>query len=578
MKKFAIAIAAFVAVLSILPPVNADQKSTVLNVNKYKIKNAIACTPDRAGLAALLANGEDIPPMPGSGSYVWKIAAKNDSAQFYFNQGINMYYGFHIIESLASFKKSAKFDPGNPMVWWAQALAYGPNINDIGYNSSPEALIATKKAMELSEKASPVEKALIRAMTVRYSDDSLKTREGLNQDYTDAMKEAYRKYPTAADIMVLYADAMMLQHPWDLWNINGSPQPWTPEIQKILEKSFTIAPMHPGANHYYIHVMEPSPYPQKALASANVLGKIAPGLAHLVHMPSHIYLRTGQYNKGAEINKEALKRFAEYSALFPAVWGNAFIYLLHNQHMLANCAMHAGRFNEAISAAHDLEGSIDSAALSTPPPMGSYVQYAYMSSTLINTRFEKWDSLLDAPEPDAKYVYANILYHFGRGMARAAKNDINEAKNEAEQMESLMTNEDLKIPMSPFSPAIDGAIVANEILNGSVSLKENKNDIAIKHFTKAAETEEKMVYNEPRDWILNPYQYLGSAYLASKNYLKAEQSFKKDLTKNAKNVWSLHGLEKALTKQNKKRPALSVKNEFIKASSRADIDFAEIFF
>ncbi len=239
--------------------------SSVSNVTSYKTENAITCTPDRSELSILLTNGGDIPPMPGSGTYKWKIATRSDSAQFYFNQGINMYYGFHIIESLASFKKAAKFDGDNPMVWWGQALAYGPNINDAAYNASPDALSAAKKAMELSKEASPVEKTLIRAMSVRYSDDSLKTRESLNQAYTDAMKDAYSKYAAVPDVMALYVDAVMLQHPWDLWNINGTPKPWTPEIQKILEKTLAIAPMHPGANHYYIHVIEPSPDPGKAL-------------------------------------------------------------------------------------------------------------------------------------------------------------------------------------------------------------------------------------------------------------------------------------------------------------------------
>ena len=208
-----------------------------------------------------------------------------------------MYYSFHIIEAMASFKKAAKFDENSAMLHWAQALAYGPNINDFGYTASPEALSASGKAIEFSGRCTEKEMALIEAQRVRYSYDSSQTRAMLNQLYVDKMKEAYEKFPNDADVATLYADAMMLQHPWDLWKIDGTPKPWTPLIREVLEKVLAKNPNHPGANHYYIHVMEPSPYAAKALPSAERLGKTNPGLSHVVHMPSHIYLRTGLYKK-----------------------------------------------------------------------------------------------------------------------------------------------------------------------------------------------------------------------------------------------------------------------------------------
>jgi hypothetical protein len=187
-----------------------------------------------------------------------------------------MYYGFHIIEALASFKKASRFDPKNAMVWWAQALANGPNINDVGYSASPAALEANEKALSLSSRATPIEKGLIKAMLVRYAEDTTQTREKLNQDYVDAMKKLADQYPTNADAVSLYADALMLQHPWDMWNNDGTPKTWTPQIRSTLEKALALNPNHPGANHYYIHVMEASPYAEKALASANRLGGLTP--------------------------------------------------------------------------------------------------------------------------------------------------------------------------------------------------------------------------------------------------------------------------------------------------------------
>ena len=577
MKKFAFYNAAFLTAFVYIQFPHYTVSSKEISLQEYKARAAISCTPDRKGLDQLLADTE-IPLMPGSGSYVWKIDTKSDSAQLYFKQGINTYYGFHIIESLASFKKAARFDPGNPMVWWAQALAYGPNINDVGYSASAEALNAARKAASLSEKATPVEKALINAMQLRYSEDTTTSREILNQAYTDAMRSVYARFPDEKDVAALYADAMMLQHPWELWNVNGTPKQWTPRIRQVLETALAKESMHPGLNHYYIHVMEPSPYPEKALKSADVLGSITPGLAHLVHMPSHIYLRTGNYNKGAAINEVAVGRFREYSTLFPDVWNGAFIYLLHNQHMLVNCAMLAGRYKTALTAAYELQQSIDSATLALPAPIGSLIQYMYMAPVLVQIRFEQWDSLLNVDRPGQHLVYANILYHFGRGMAQAGKNNLEEAAKESAQMPGLMKNKDLKITMAPFSAAIEGATAANELLLGTIALKKNMPAEAAAHFSLAAETESKMVYNEPRDWFLNPNQYLGSAYLKMKDYAKAEAAFMNDLKVNDKNVWTLNRLHQMYLQQPDRSKAGELQKQFEEASSASDIDFARLYF
>jgi len=571
MSRFALANAALLTALVTLPNTKTNNSEAVYDVTAVKAKASVSCTPDRALIAQLLEEGEEINLLPGSGKYVWKINTSNDSAQLYFSQGINMYYGFHIIEAIASFRKAAKFDQSNPMVWWGQALSYGPNINDVGYTASPEALSTTQKAVELSASASDIEKALISAMQVRYSNDTTKTREGLNQDYVDAMKAASEKFPDNKDVLALYADAMMLQHPWDLWTVDGKPKPWQPAIQAVLEKVIKIDSLHPGANHYYIHIVEASPDPGLALYSADVLGKITPGLSHLVHMPSHIYLRTGNYDRGIANNVDAVNTYRQYSELFPASNGNAFIYYWHNLHMLANCAMLSGRYNEAIKAADELKGALDTATLAMPPPLGSFLYYMYMTPAIVNMRFEKWDDILAAQQPEGKYIYANVLYHFSRGMAHAGKNNFGEAKKEATMIEETMKDESLKIPMLPFSPVSEGSAVALETLNGFIALKQKDTKKAIMHLEKAAKREWEMVYTEPRDWMLNPYQYLGNAYIADKNYKKAEEAFKKDLTRNAKNVWSLSGLEKSLRLQGKKKEATVVQDELKKASEKADV-------
>ena len=548
---------------------NKHHGADSFDLTEYKKKNIIRCGPDWDNLKGWLEE-TSIPPIPGAGIYKWKISTKSDSAQFYFDQGINMYYSFHIIEAMASFKKAARFDDKCGIIYWAQALAYGPNINDFGYRSSPEALEAVKKAMD-NAGYTPIEKGLIHAISLRYSEDSFQTREKLNEDYVTAMKQLYKDLSTNPDVAALYADAMMLQHPWDLWNIDGTPKPWTPLIREVLEKLLAKNPNHPGANHYYIHVMEPSPYAAKALPSADRLGKTNPGLSHVVHMPSHIYLRTGLYQKGIDVNVNAVNSYKRSVPLYAPVSGADFLYVIHNLHMKTNNAMLAGNNKISEAAAMETRKSIPAEYLSMPAPMGSYVQYIYMTPVLVNIRFGKWDKLLQEAKPDASQVYANILYRFGRGMALANQSKIADARHELEEMQTLMTDTNLLIPLTPFSAAIDGAVVASKLLSGTIALKEKKINDAIIDFSAAVNVEQNMVYNEPRDWLLNPKHYLGNAQLADGNGINAEKTFNADLKNNHENGWALYGLYKALLLQKKNPETAKVLARFKAAFSKADI-------
>ncbi|MGZ8549718.1 MAG: tetratricopeptide repeat protein [Chitinophagaceae bacterium] len=537
----------------------------------YRNRNIVSCSPDWNALKTWMEE-VDIPPMPGSGDLKWPIATKSDSAQFYFNQGINTYYGFHIIEAKASFKKAAKFDPASAMIYWAQALAEGPNINDVGYAASPDALIAVGKAVELSVTGTDKEKILIQAQQVRYSANSTASREKLNQLYADKMKEAYEKYPDDADIAALYADALMLQHPWDLWNINGTPKPWTPLIREVLEKLLVSHPGHPGANHYYIHVMEPSPFAAQAIPSADRLGQLTPGLSHLVHMPSHIYLRTGDYRKGVLVNENAVNSYKKYIRLYAPVTGNDFLYIIHNLHMQTNHAMMEGDSAYAMKSAIETINSIPKNYLGEPAPLGNYIQYINMTPVLVQIRFGNWNELLRVKQPDKAQIYSNVLYHFGRGMALVQQAKPADANQELAMMQRLMKDSSLRIPMSPFSAAIEGAIVAENLLAGSIALSEKKYIDAVTAFTKAVTTEDNMVYNEPRDWLLNPKHYLGNAYLEAKKFPAARQVFQNDLQINNENGWALFGLYKALQGEKKKAEANKTLTRFKKAFAKSDIE------
>ena len=511
--------------------------------------SSVTCSPDWNTFRLTDAEIEQMMPLPGTGAHKWKISTKNDSAQFYFNQGINLYYGFHIIEALPSFKKAQTFDPDCAMLYWAEALAYGPNINDFGYAASPDALAATKKALELMDNSTPKEKALIEAMQLRYSADSTQKREDLNQQYADKMKDIYTKFPADAEIGALYADALMIQHPWDLWQHTGEPKPWTPDIQKVLENVLRRSPYHPGANHYYIHTMEASPFASKARGSADRLGRLAPGMAHMVHMPSHIYIRTGQYEKGAMVNKNAVRNYYTYRKLFPKVSNNAFLYEIHNRHMQAASSMYSNDYTAALKDAIDCRNSFDTSFLSMEAPFGDYFQYVYMTPELTMLTFKKWEEILMQPDIQTKYHYAALIQHFTKGMAYANTNQVSRARGSLTKMQSLFYEKDLAVVFTPFNAPITPAKVAKYILMGTIAEKQNNIPAAIDYLNLAVTTEDSLVYNEPRDWLIHARQFLGNALLTAKKYKEAEKVFRDDLKVQPNNFISVKGLQTSLQMQ-----------------------------
>ena len=278
----------------------------------------------------------DIPPLPGWGNYRWKITTSSDSAQFYFDQGINMYYAFHTLESRASFKKAILFDSTCAMAWYGRALSLGPNIN---FGNSFRTPAAASEAAQNSEKyataCTPVEKDLIDAIQQRYSTDTSVSLPSLHENYARAMERLSRKYPENVDIITLYADALMIQHPWDLYDPNLQPKSWTPGIRKVLDQALAIIPLHPGANHLRVHLLEGSLHPEDALKNAGVLATLMPGASHMVHMPAHIYIRTGRYRQGIETNDKAVAEYNTYVQLYqPASRAKGF-YNYHATHLKA---------------------------------------------------------------------------------------------------------------------------------------------------------------------------------------------------------------------------------------------------
>ncbi len=567
---FTLSVIAFLIVAGFRYSTKSNNPTAVLKEDLYKFRQVIQCSPDWNILNAdSLADGIGV--LTGWGNYRWNINTKSDSARLYFNQGINMYYAFHIIESMASFKKAARFDDTNAMICWAQALVYGPNINDYEYAATPDAYAAAQKALVLKGNCTPKEKVLIEAMAVRYTTDSTVSRKSLNQLYAFAMEKAYSQYATDADIGTLYADALMLQHPWDYWKHNGDAEPWTPHLLTVLEGVIKNSPNHPGANHYYIHAVEASKNSKRAMASANRLGSLMPGVAHMIHMPSHIYIRNGKYTAGEKVNEMSVKGYNDYLSAYPDVKNNMALYLIHNLHMQTTCAMMKANYAYSNKAAVDCRQSFDTSYLSMSAPFGTYMQYLYMTPVFTDVRFAKWDIILSSKAVPDNYVYAAVLWHWARGMAFAGKNKIIEATAELKIIQDKMAAPDMLVVMQPFNAPEAAAKVAEKILAASIAGHENNFAKAIALLSEAVTSEDALIYNEPRDWLLPARQYLGYALLHAGNTSMAEKMFKEDLVDNPDNHWTLFGLYQTLQQQKKKAEATTIKKQFDKAFEDADI-------
>jgi len=511
----------------------------------------------------------DVPALKGWGNYKWKISHASDSVQFYFNQGINMYYAFHDIEAIASFTKATRLGPDCAMAWYGKALALGPNINyPNGYRPPSGAYQAAVKSQELSAQCTDLEKDLIKAVNQRYSADTTIDVNKLKANYADAMKLVYEKHKTNAEAVTLYGDALLLLHPWDLYEHDFTPKSWTPQIRSIFEQALKLSPKHPGANHYYIHTMEGSATPELALKSANVLDTLMPQVSHVTHMPSHIYIRTGDYRKGITNNDEAVKGYKVYLKVYSPVENDYPLYEAHNVHMKVNCAQMAGNYSIAKSASISLQESIPPFYLSLKGAMGNYVQYVYMEPTFTNLRFGKWDEVIKTQVPDS-LIFASLLSHFAKGVAYSRKGDFPSAKRELGMLNKLLSDASLK-EKEIFSPAIEPATVAQLILKGTIAEGQKNYTTAIDFLQQAVKAEDRLIYNEPRDWPIPARQFLANVLLKAGKYEEAISVLKRDLVINPKNGWSLTGLQSAYTQTHDKAELAQVNTRLKDAFSIKD--------
>ncbi len=493
------------------------------------------------------------------------VSTKNAEAQKFFDQGLALIYAFNHEEARRSFEQAAKLDPNLAMAQWGVALAIGPNYNEPQID--PARLAAARRALEkageLAASASEKERDYIAALTKRFHiPDDLKKSA---MDYRDAMSALHKKYPKDVDAAVLYADSMMNLIPWQLWTKDGRPAEGTTEIVAVLESALKLAPDHIGANHLYIHAVEASKNPGRAMESANRLGRLAPNAGHLVHMPSHIYIRTGDYEAAAKANEAAAEVDRAYIKATGARGMYPAMYYSHNLHFQVESYNRMGRYAEAKRAATQLVDNVRG-HLKDMPMLEGFLPSAFF----VDLRFNRWDDVLNSPAPGKETPITGALLHYARGVAFAAKGKVAEAENERRLFVDASKSVSGETPFG-LNTAASVFRIAGHVLDARIAAAKGDRRAAVEHWRKAVAAQDDLNYDEPPGWYYPVRESLGAALLMAGDAAEAEIVFRKDLEDNPRNGRSLFGLAESLKKQGKAQDSRQARDEFEKAWKNADV-------
>jgi tetratricopeptide (TPR) repeat protein len=497
------------------------------------------------------------------------IRTSSAEAQDYFDQGITLLYGFNHEEAARSFEKAAQLDPQSPMPLWGVAMAVGPNYNvDVDPEREKIAYDTIQKAAKLAEHAPRIEQDYVTTLMLRYSGEEKPDYKKLANIYAMGMRTLSRKYPEDLDAATMYAESLMDLDPWKLWTLDGKPGEHTEEIVRVLESVLVRDPMHAGANHYYIHTLEASPNPERALPSARRLETLVPNAGHLVHMPAHIYARTGDFSQAVERNAVAAKvdkAYAEEAERTGSMYD--LMYHSHNEHFLASAASMEGRYAEAKKTADAL-----AARLMPHAKMMPMLDGFIMTPLWVDARFSKWDTILARPEPAAELPETHLMWRYARTLAYAAHQDATKAGAEF----SAFQKEEAVIPDgAPFGLQSSSKVVhavAKEVLAARLAEAQAKPEEAIKHWQAAVEAQDKLAYDEPADWYYPVRESLGAAYMKVAKPYDAEMAFREDLRRNPRNPRSLFGLREALAAQHLNTDAAWVERQFKESWKNADVE------
>lgn len=485
------------------------------------------------------------------------INTSSVEAQQFFDQGITLYFGFNHVEAIRSFKKAAELDPKAAMPHWGISAALGPNYNraidPVGPERNKAAFDAAQAALKLAEGGPKHEQAYIKALTKRYTLDEKADKLQCETEYAKAMGEVVKAYPDDLDAATLYVEALMNLRPWQLWDAKGKPLEGTEETVQTLESILKRDPDHIGANHYYIHAMEASPNPERALISSYKLLERVPWAGHLVHMPAHVFIHTGDHDLAAKANEWGIKADEEYFKFNPEKGTYRMMYYNHNWQFLVYARMSEGNLQGARDASKRQTEIVDPELQHMPMLQG------FATETLkVLLRFHKYDELLQIPAPSAKQLYRRVFWHYARAVALAAQGKKDEAKKEAEAFKTIREElpADAQFGVNPAAKILD---VAAEVLAARMAADGTA---AITHWTKAVELEDALQYGEPPDWYYPIRESLGAALLRNKQAEEAEKVFREDLRRHRRSGRSLYGLALALKARSKDRETALVHQEF----------------
>ncbi len=480
------------------------------------------------------------------------VTTNSNLVQQYVNQGLVLAYGFNHAEAARSFYYASKLDPECAMAYWGFAYVLGPNYNaGMEPDNYERAYIAIQKALQLSNNdISTKEKALINALAKRYLKDPVDDRNELDIAYSKAMAEVYENFPNDADVATLYAESMMDLHPWDLWDKEGNTKAWTPKIISTLEHAIALNAKHPGAHHFYIHVVETSFEPEKGLYSSQLFDEdLAPGAGHLVHMPSHIYIRTGDYHKGTLSNIRAIAVDSSYVSACNAQGAYPLSYFPHNYHFMAATATLEGNSKWAIEAA-DKVAAHSNILLMKEPGWGT-IQHYYTIPYYVYVKFGKWEQILEMKNEDPTLKYPEAVRNYARGMAFLGIKDIASAKKELLSLENYANDNSLKEITIWDINSVDVLLqIAKRVLKAEILANESNYVESIVLLSEAATIEDGLNYNEPPDWFFSVRHHLGAVQIEAEKYEDAIHTYEEDLERLPKNGWALHGLKLAYSKLN----------------------------
>lgn len=504
--------------------------------------------------------------LEGLGNHSHPIQTNSELAQKFFDQGLALIYGFNHDEAARLFARAAELEPKSPMPHWGIALALGPNYNMPAMPEREEkAWIAIEKAVKLSRQAPENERAYVEALVKRYSKDPNADRKQLAVVYKDAMKSVMQSYPDDLDAATLYAESVMNLRPWQLWSASGEPAEGTLEVVELLERILRRDPNHPGANHYYIHAVEASKNFERALPSALRLGGLMPGAGHIVHMPSHIFLRLGDYEASAAVNETASRVDKEYIQRSGAKGVYPLMYYSHNLHFVSYARMFQGKYQESLDYARRLRTNVDG-AVDEMPMLSPYASFEW----LVFTTFGKWDEMLGEAEPKEKDAFLHAMYRYARAAAYAGKGELANAQAEQERMQA-MANRLKETDMLMINSARSVAAIASAELDARISRCKGDREAEIAHLRRAVELQDALGYMEPPEWHYTTRTSLGGALLRKNDLAEAESVFRKDLELNPRNGRSLFGLMKALEMQAKPVHKEWVKKEFEQAWNNSSL-------